>query len=119
MHETEAIQVVPQMTDRVVTEGFAIGEIDEAQIPALEEQGIIFQTVPEEAPAPARATEESERVMTAVATPEAVVAGGGIELVTAGFEFGLEEAQQPLSNINTYYVTLVGPLMAQWRTQLE
>src|ERR1043166_1145320 len=65
MHEYEAGQVVPELSDSVVTEGFAIGEIDEDRIADLEKKGIVFEDLTETPPAALETPEASERVMAA------------------------------------------------------
>jgi serine protease AprX len=115
MHETEAMQVVPQMSDCVQTEGFAIGEIDEDKMAELAQQGIIFQEVTPPTPTPLRSPEASERVA-AAAWDAPLSAGNQFSFDTVAFDSAPFEAP---SSINTYYLTLGGPLMPDWRTKLE
>lgn len=102
MHETEESQVVPRLTDSTVTPGFAMGEIDEAEMAQLERQGIVFQEL-DAPPQPPLRTRDSQVRMTA-ATPGAV------------WEPQLGATSAPS---NTYFLTLVGPLLPRWRTDLE
>lgn len=104
MHEFEAAEVVPQLTESVVTDGFAIGEIDEADIPALEQKGIIFQDLEESPQPPLMPPETEERVM-AVS-------------MSAAAEEAFAMPPEPAPS-NTYYLTLSGPLLSEWRSALE
>jgi serine protease AprX len=115
MHETEAAQVVPQLSDSVVTDGFAIGEIDEDKIAGLAEQGIIFQDVAQPAQTPLRPPEATERVM--AAAPEAFPLDS--ELLPMSPLVFEAAPVEPATTIYTYYLTLAGPLMAEWRSKLE
>jgi serine protease AprX len=102
MHESEAAQVVPRLSDRVVTAGFAVGEIDEADMAELERRGIVFQEV-EEAPRP-RLGAPAARARVSMAAADAAAA---------------PPPGAPPAPSNTFYLTLSGPLLAEWRTQLE
>jgi len=108
MHEYEAGQVVPQLSDSVVTEGFAMGEIDEDKIPDLEKQGIIFQELGPESQPPLKTASEEGRVMTM-----------GLSPMPLADNIFFDPTPPPLSSINTYYLTLAGPLMSDWRADLE
>ncbi|HEV7684792.1 MAG TPA: S8 family serine peptidase [Pyrinomonadaceae bacterium] len=106
MHEYEADQVRPLLSETIVTDGFAMGEIDEERIPDLEKQGIIFQEL----------GQESQPSLKTVTAEERVTTLGLLPIPLAPDIFGAPGA---LSSINTYYLTLVGPLMYAWRTDLE
>jgi subtilisin family serine protease len=104
MHESEKNLVTPLLQNATAMPGFAIGDIDEDQMVALTEQGIIFQELGE-APRtafPKRNMPEKSRVNMA-------------------FMGGLPTPVADLDNVvsNTYYLTLSGPLLPEWRQQLE
>lgn len=101
MHESEAADVIPFLSDSQVTEGFAIGEIDEADMAELERRGIIFQELGAETRGPLVAPEAEERVM-------------ATEMEQASSQLRSSEGAS-----NTYYLTLTGPLLAEWRQRLE
>jgi hypothetical protein len=68
MHESEALDVIPYLSDSYVTEGFAVGEIDEADMAELERRGIIFQELAAETRAPLGAPEAEERMLAPMST---------------------------------------------------
>src|ERR1039458_1051870 len=105
MHESERNAAEQVMTSAQVTDSFAIGEMDDAQVTELRKQGIIVNVepsfvTPEEPPPPP--------------SPGTAAFGFGL---TASAQKAFDDAvPQP---IDFYTVQLAGPLMEPWRQQLE
>ena len=116
MHESEQAAAVQAMTAPEVTDSFAIGEIDEAQIPALEQQGLVMQVLPDTAPPPPPPTPAPSLGMLATApapsfgpraaapAPAAAAASAAADAVPAAEDY--------------YTLALRGPLLEPWREQL-
>ncbi len=51
MHESEQAEAQRMMPSAFMTESFAIGEVDESQIPEMEKAGLLIQTQPVAPPA--------------------------------------------------------------------
>ena len=105
MDESERNAAEQVMTSAQVTDSFAIGEMDDAQVTELRKQGIIVNVepsfvTPEEPPPPP--------------SPGTAAFGFGL---TASAQKAFDDAvPQP---IDFYTVQLAGPLMEPWRQQLE
>ncbi|MGH9875830.1 MAG: S8 family serine peptidase [Pyrinomonadaceae bacterium] len=106
MHEYERGDVLSQLSQTIVTDGFAIGDIDEDQISDLEKKGIIFQEFEQKSQPSLVDAAAEERVMTMSLLPTTLIPES------------VPPVESP-SSINTYYLTLDGPLLAQWRSELE
>ncbi len=102
MHEDEAAYVIPRLYNPNITDSFAVGEIDEREMARLAKRGIIFQDVEVVERPSLQPAEEEERVVAAAAD------------VTIAPSL----ARAPVSS-NSYYLTLLGPLLSEWRKQLE
>lgn len=103
MHESERDAVVPHLSNPTITDSYVLGDIEEADMPALEQQGIIFQELTEaQEPAPEVPAPE-ERVL-------GTTNGPGPDPAPA--------LRGPVGS-DMYYLTLSGPLLPQWRMQLE
>ena len=110
MHESEEAAAQQMMSDIEVADGYVMGDVDEAQIPALEAAGLIVERLDEEAPleTPGRNWE----IMPGVARPGEPI--GGRELEAEGLEPSIDP-----SGPNFYLIQLKGPLMESWRQQIE
>lgn len=109
LHEHEAAAIHTHIKDAAWTDSYAVGTVDEADIKALEEQGILIERL-EEPPPPAAA-------MRGLA--------GGPRLRSAGVAPG-ELAGEPLPPVlhptkdNVFVVTLDGPVLLEaWRQAIE
>lgn len=100
MHESERDAVVPCLANAVVTESFAVGEIESTEMDALRQQGIVFYPV-----------EESSE-------PETLPA---MEPVTAAAAepMAAPMATSPPSMTSCFYLNLTGPLLPVWKAQLD
>jgi serine protease AprX len=106
MHEDERRAVEKVMTSTVATDSFAIGEMDDSDIEKLKEQKITVN----EAPLPG-APEQPTAASFAAAPSTFAFAFAGID------ERAFDEAlPQP---VDFYKIRLLGPLVDQWRQQLE
>jgi serine protease AprX len=105
MHESERYAAEQVLTSAQVTDSFAIGEMDDAQVAALRKQGVIVNVEPS--------------FVTPDVPPAPPTPG------TAAFAFGLTASAQKAFDdavpqpIDFYTVQLAGPLMEPWRQQLE
>ena len=104
MHEYEMAAAMGQMSAVTVTDSYLLGEIDEQDIPKLQAKGLIVQVLEE----PGRSE----------LTGPPVAPGPGARL--PGRRGGLP-ARRPidLTRSNFYLIQLKGPLVEEWRTQLE
>ena len=106
MHEAERAEAQRVMPSALMTDSFAVGEVDESQIPAMEQAGLMVQTQPE--PPPHAAMEPPK--------PGGVPAG-------KGFGFGGPRSSSTANSgpaaLDYYIVNVKGPLMEPWRDQLR
>jgi len=104
MHETERDQVTPHLSNSVVGDGLAYGEIEEAHIENLRKSArIVFQML-DEPRGPTRASPEAAAQPVMAAALDA--------------SYSPPPAFAPAPS-NCFYVKLKGPLFPAWRTQLE
>jgi hypothetical protein len=101
MHESERDDVIPHLSDRVVTDSFVVGEIDDAEITTLENRGIIFREIEETSSISPDPLEVEERVMGVRGETDPVL------------------PLRPSVPSNMYFLTLSGPLVSEWRGMLE
>jgi hypothetical protein len=103
MRESERDQVTPYLSNSVVTDGFAYGEIEETEIEGLKKRGIVFQAL-DEPKGPPRTSPDAaqERVSSASADPWMAASPGA-----------------PPSPSSCFFLKLSGPLFANWRKELE
>ncbi len=103
MRESERDQVTPYLSNSVVTEAFAYGEIEESEIDGLKKRGIVFQAL-DESQGPVRASPDAaqERVTSASADPRMAASPSA-----------------PPSSSSSFYLKLLGPLFTNWRKELE
>ncbi|MFN0168672.1 MAG: S8 family serine peptidase [Bryobacteraceae bacterium] len=104
MHEYEAAEVISRLSDAAVTDGLAVGEIDEAEIEGLRAKGIVFQDVEAPVRPELRAAQAAEKVVAAAA--EAAAAPSASTASVPGPS-------------RFYYLTLAGPLVDPWRQALQ
>ena len=109
MHETERDRALQLMSATEDTGAYVLGTLDDSQIPALEQDGLIVEEVGDVPPL--RAPEAFE----AIAGPRRASArmsraepGGGLDTTTAAAS----------SDSSFYYVQLRGPLLEAWRSRL-
>jgi serine protease AprX len=104
MHETERDEVARHLSNSVVGEGLAYGEIEESDMEGLRKSArIVFQML-DEPRGPARAGSEDAAQRVVAATLNASYA---------------PSPTVPPSPSNCFYLKLTGPLFPAWRTQLE
>ncbi len=107
MHEQEEVAAVQRLTNVQQTESYVLGEIDAADIPDLEAQGLIVQVLedqPEvETPGSEVQPHPGARVRRSL---RALSAKGPAPLVDR-------------SKSNFYLIQLQGPLLEEWRKQLR
>jgi len=110
MHEHERDAARQIMTGAQMAEGYLLGEVDEAQIAAMEAAGLIVEILDDDAPleTPGRDWE----IMPGVERPGEPI--GGRELEAEGLEPQIDP-----SGPNFYLIQLKGPLMQNWRQQLD
>jgi serine protease AprX len=104
MHETELLAAEQAMTSAVVTDSFAIGDMDDRGITELRKQGIIVNLLPppaaSEYSSPAAAPESSAMVFD----------------ITRSAADAFDAAIPRL--VDFYTIRLTGPLLEPWRKQL-
>lgn len=105
MHESERVSAEQAMTSANVTDSFAIGDMEDTQIAELKKQGIIVNAVSSPS-APDEAVARDSRRLAAL----------GLSL-TASAARAFDEATPAVEDF--YNVQLKGPLMENWRQQLE
>ncbi len=116
MHEHEQAHALSLMPQGQTTESYVIGEIDEAQIPALETAGIICHEVAKSRKA------ETPGMMFESRTAGARAGAPGIGGAPG---FGGAAGLPPVSRsartgaAQVYLIQLQGPLLEEWRTQLS
>jgi serine protease AprX len=111
MHDSEKAEAMRRLQDPEVTDSYVIGDIDDGEIPELEQHGLIVQRLDEAAEA-----ETGGRVGDAMAV--------GPEGVTRGLPPLLDEPVGEALEIdesgpNFYLLTLEGPLLDSRRSQLD
>lgn len=108
MHEAEAAAAHERMPAAYGTESYLLGEIDEDDIPGLEEQGLIVQVLEDE--------------------PEAETPGGESHPLPGVLRTALRRASSITGDVaipadmgapNFYCISLRGPLLEEWRQQLD
>ena len=107
MHEAEEAAALATMTDVQRTESYVLGEINQADIAALQKKGLIVQVLEDEFEA-----ETPGKDMEPIP---------GAKLRRAWGEPS-SKAPRPavdLSKPNFYLIALTGPLMEGWRQQLK
>jgi serine protease AprX len=111
MHETERDDALRQLSSPQDTGAYVIGDVDDADIPALEQAGLIVEHV---ADVPTlRATETLEAIVG--------VRRAGLRVSRPNIsatEMEMTTAAAP-SDSSFYYVQLRGPLLETWRARLE
>jgi len=110
MHESEAAAASSLMHNAQATEGFMMGEVEEEDLPRLEAAGIIVQKL-----------DQAERVLLTEPRATRILDVGGLRAMAAGVEFASlppTRAFDP-NRPNYYRVTLAGPLLEQWRVELD
>lgn len=112
MHDSEKAEATQRLHDAEVTDSYVIGGIDDSEIPDLEQHGLIIQRVDEEADA-----ETGPRVRDAMAVEPDVLTRGLPPLRAGVGEARATEIDE--SGPNFYLVTIVGPLLEPWRSQLD
>jgi serine protease AprX len=113
MHETERDEAKTIMPQSEVTESFLLGDIDETAIPQLQQKGLIVQVLDDKptAETPGREPEISVGVRSR-----------GIRLgPSPPTSEHVGPVEQPVNQNkpNFYLIQLNGPLLEQWRQQLE
>jgi subtilisin family serine protease len=106
MHDSEKAEATQLLHDPEVTDSYVIGRIDDTEIPDLEQHGLIVQRVDEGADA-----ETGPRVREAMAGEPGVLTRGLPPLRPA--------TEIDDSGPNFYLVSIAGPLLQPWRTQLD
>nr|MBC7245292.1 S8 family serine peptidase [Chloroflexota bacterium] len=107
MNEQEESAALRKMTNVQRTESYVLGEIDEADIPALRQKGLVIQVLEEQ--------------------PRAETPGKGVEpipgtVLRRSREAPSAKAPEPTidrSKPNFYLIQLKGPLLEEWRRQLR
>lgn len=107
MHEDEEVAAVRAIENVQRTESYVLGEIDEADIPDLEAQGLIVQILEEEpeAETPGREVQPA---------PGAAVRRSVRGPSAKGLAPTIDRAKS-----NFYLIQLQGPLLEEWRSQLR
>ena len=104
MHESEQAEAQRLMPSALITDSFAMGEVDESRIPEMEKAGLMVQTQPTAPPA------------APIKPPKA----GGV--LGQGFGIGPRAPSSTAAigpaPIDYYMVNLRGPLLEPWRNQL-
>lgn len=111
MHEAEKQLAQQVMTDPQLAEGYLVGEVDEAQIPAMEAAGLIVETLDEDVSL--ETPGEDWEVMPGVERP------GAPRGIRGGLEPASLEQMVDDRGPNFYLIQLKGPLMERWRGQLD
>lgn len=113
MHEKEMEQAIKMMPQSEVTESFVLGDIDENNIPQLQQKGIIVQVL-EDKPAVETPGMESEispgvRFRGLRSAPSRLISEP------------VDSREQPVdpNKPNFYLIQLRGPLLESWRQNLE
>jgi len=115
MHEREKAAAEQALSAAVSTPSFVMGEIDEGRIGDLETQGLIVHELAEAKPPLADLSPALESAhVSALGAPSFGFAAPG---VGAGIIPDVDATGAPLKP--TYTLQLAGPLLAQWRQQLE
>lgn len=111
MHETERDQAVRRLASAQDTGAYVIGEVDDSEIPALKNAGLIVEEVAEIADLASQETFE------AIAGPRRAGLGTSRSRGLA-FDPEMTIAAAP-SDSSFYYIQLRGPLLEAWRARLE
>ncbi len=111
MHEQEQHAALEALGDATVTDSYVMGSIEESQIASLEAQGLIVQVL-EEPKLPE--TPGLEPLGTLGAGTRPTVGGHLTDLENLAFDLEIDEAKA-----NFYLIQLSGPLVEDWRRQLE
>jgi serine protease AprX len=115
MHESEANEAAQALSSTQITDSFVVGDIDDTKIPSLQSKGLIVQEEPVEPRRrsldipPAFGLLHTEAVRSFM--PQAGLESRG--LLAAGID---DDVPAP---IDYYNVALRGPLVEEWRSQLE
>jgi serine protease AprX len=102
MHESEEAEARQRMTDVETTDSYLVGEINEDEIPALREKGLIVQSI-----------EEQPQIETPARDVEPFL---GVRISRPGGR--LMRATEPAIGrvgANTYIIQLKGPMLEKWR----
>ncbi len=110
MQDAELQAAEKAIGDAVVTDSYVIGSIDDADIPGLEAQGLIVQVLDE----PKSAETPGAEARSSLGTLRRGVRPAG-EMPSFAAEAAEVDDQKP----NFYLIGLSGPLLEDWRTQLE
>jgi len=107
MHEHEWAAANAKMSDVTATESYLLGRIEEADIQALQERGIIIEVLEEqpETETPGRAWE--------------VLPGVERRMFVGPLETARPLPPPDLTKPNFYIIRLSGPLLEEWRQGLE
>jgi serine protease AprX len=108
MHDDEREVATSRMDSPTVEGKLVVGEIEEAEIPTLEEAGLLVQRV-DHAEAPLSGS------IPGVA-PRAVLRGAGPRATAA--DLGFDAPPTPAA-VDVYVVELAGPLLRSWREGLQ
>lgn len=109
MHESEAAAAAEIMQNAQPTESFMIGDVEEADLPRLKAAGCIVQNL-----------DEPERPAL-IESPAAAVRSAGPGPGVGRRPLGGPEISLAFSGArpNYYRLALAGPLLEQWRTELD
>ena len=106
MHEAERDAAQIRMKNFEVTDSYLVGEIDPVDIPALQADGLIIETL-----------EERPQVETPGRDWE-VLPGVRHRALAEPTQRGLVEAPLDFTKPNFYLIQLAGPILEQWRERL-
>lgn len=123
MHEGEMAEASQRLHNAEVTDSYVVGRIDDSEIPSLEQHGLIIQVLDEQPE-----EETASRFREAIAAEPRVMvdglrAAGALAAATAAGA-PAAAAAAPAAEIdetgpNFYFLRLGGPLLEQWRSQLD
>jgi serine protease AprX len=107
MHDSELKAAKTRMNKvESETESYLLGEIDESTIPQLQEQGLIVQELKD--------SEEVKMLESKIKTFSRTHPP-----VLKRASFGISDLQIGESNTQLFLIQLVGPLIEEWRTQID
>jgi serine protease AprX len=115
MHERERDTAKQMMSNVQATESYVFGEIDEEGIPDLQRQGLTVQTLDEQPPIETPGRESQPLPGISISKPRPSSLRG---LPSGPSAVAEERAIEP-NKPEYYLVQLVGPLLEEWRQELE
>lgn len=110
MHEGERAQASNSLKNAQVTDSFAMGEIDESQIPALQKEGLIIQILEDALPAE---TPAAERQPIRAYRRNPVLSRAVTSMM------GTLDADPEPAKDNYIVLQIKGPLLEPWRRELS